>query len=98
MTARPQLLDRAPRIKGAPIALEGRLIHPVDAVQPTEALGPSHSILLSIVLFTAAFPIILAGRPAPRRAIRMIPFLTVIAAFLWAYACRVWYPQLVTVE
>ena len=34
----------------APIALEGRLIHPVDAVQPTDALGPSHSILLSIVL------------------------------------------------
>jgi two-component system sensor histidine kinase DesK len=34
----------------APIALEGRLIHPVDAVQATDALGPSHSILLSIVL------------------------------------------------
>jgi two-component system, NarL family, sensor histidine kinase DesK len=34
----------------APIALAGRLIHPVDAVQPTAALGPSHSILLSIVL------------------------------------------------
>jgi signal transduction histidine kinase len=34
----------------APIALAGRLIHPVDAVQPTDALGPSHSILLSIVL------------------------------------------------
>jgi two-component system, NarL family, sensor histidine kinase DesK len=34
----------------APIAFEGRLIHPVDAVQPTDALGPSHSILLSIVL------------------------------------------------
>jgi two-component system, NarL family, sensor histidine kinase DesK len=34
----------------APIALAGRLIHPVDVVQPTDALGPSHSILLSIVL------------------------------------------------
>jgi hypothetical protein len=34
----------------APIALAGRLIHPVDAVPPTDALGPSHSILLSIVL------------------------------------------------
>ncbi|MDQ6669839.1 MAG: histidine kinase, partial [Chloroflexota bacterium] len=34
----------------APIALEGSLIHPVDAIQATDALGPSHSILLSIVL------------------------------------------------
>jgi two-component system sensor histidine kinase DesK len=34
----------------APIAFAGRLIHPVEAVQPTDALGPSHSILLSIVL------------------------------------------------
>jgi hypothetical protein len=55
-------------------------------------------ILLSIVLFTAGFPILLARRPAPRRAIRMIPLLTVVAAFLWAYACRRWYPQLVFVE
>jgi two-component system sensor histidine kinase DesK len=34
----------------APTALEGSLIHPVDAIQATDALGPSHSILLSIVL------------------------------------------------
>jgi len=34
----------------APIALAGGLIHPIDADQPTDALGPSHSILLSIVL------------------------------------------------
>jgi RsiW-degrading membrane proteinase PrsW (M82 family) len=55
-------------------------------------------ILLSIVLFTAGFPIILSRHPVPRRAIRLLPFLTVIAAFLWAYACRRWYPQLVSVE
>lgn len=55
-------------------------------------------ILLSIVLFTGAFPIMLAGRPSPRRAIRIVHILTVVAAFLWAYACRTWYPQLVTVE
>jgi two-component system sensor histidine kinase DesK len=34
----------------APLALEGRLIHPIDPVHPVEALGPSHSVLLSIVL------------------------------------------------
>jgi two-component system sensor histidine kinase DesK len=34
----------------APLALEGRLIHPIDAVHPAAALGPSHSVLLSIVL------------------------------------------------
>jgi two-component system sensor histidine kinase DesK len=34
----------------APMALAGRLVHPFEAVQPVEALGPSHSVLLSIVL------------------------------------------------
>ncbi|MGI9149032.1 MAG: sensor histidine kinase [Chloroflexota bacterium] len=34
----------------APLALEGRLIHPIGPVNPAETLGPSHSILLSIVL------------------------------------------------
>ncbi|MDQ6674998.1 MAG: histidine kinase [Chloroflexota bacterium] len=34
----------------APLALEGRLIHPVGPVNSGETLGPSHSILLSIVL------------------------------------------------
>jgi hypothetical protein len=55
-------------------------------------------ILLSIVLFTTALPILLAGRPDPRRMVRLLQILTVIAAFIWAYACRTWYPQLVTVE
>jgi hypothetical protein len=55
-------------------------------------------ILLSIVLFTAGVPIMLSGRPAPRRTIRTIQFLTLVAAVLWAYACRAWYPQLVTIE
>src|SRR5919198_3358789 len=31
----------------APMALAGRLVPPVEAVQPVEALGPSHSVLLS---------------------------------------------------
>jgi two-component system, NarL family, sensor histidine kinase DesK len=34
----------------APLALEGGLVHPIDPLQPAEALGPSHSVLLSIVL------------------------------------------------
>ena len=34
----------------APLALEGRLIHPIDPVHPAAALGPSHSVLLSIML------------------------------------------------
>lgn len=34
----------------APLAVAGRLVHPVDPVHPAEALGPSHVILLSIVL------------------------------------------------
>ncbi len=34
----------------APLALEGSLIHPTEPVHPAAALGPSHSVLLSIVL------------------------------------------------
>src|SRR5437870_11572343 len=34
----------------APLALEGRLIHPINPIHPVAALGPSHSVLLSIVL------------------------------------------------
>jgi two-component system, NarL family, sensor histidine kinase DesK len=34
----------------APLALEGRLVHPVDPLHPADTLGPSHSVLLSIVL------------------------------------------------
>ena len=34
----------------APLALAGRLVHPIDPLHPAEALGPSHSVLLSIVL------------------------------------------------
>src|SRR5260370_8968896 len=34
----------------APLALEGSLIHPMDPVHPAAALGPSHSVLLSVVL------------------------------------------------
>jgi len=34
----------------APFALEGGLVHPIDPQHPVDALGPSHSVLLSIVL------------------------------------------------
>ena len=34
----------------APLALASGIIHPIDPLQPGDALGPSHSVLLSIVL------------------------------------------------
>jgi two-component system sensor histidine kinase DesK len=34
----------------APVALQSGLLHPAGAAAPTAALGPSHSVLLSIVL------------------------------------------------
>src|SRR5262249_15410193 len=34
----------------APIAFEGQLVHPARRLPPAEVLGPSHSVLLSIVL------------------------------------------------
>ena len=36
-------------VAAAPLALEGGLVHPVGPVSPAGALGPSHSVLLSIV-------------------------------------------------
>ena len=55
-------------------------------------------ILLSIVLFTVIVPIALSSRPSPKRALRNVQIATFVAVFIWAYACRVWYPQLVTFE
>jgi two-component system, NarL family, sensor histidine kinase DesK len=34
----------------APLALESGLVQPIDPLHPVDALGPSHSVLLSIVL------------------------------------------------
>jgi two-component system, NarL family, sensor histidine kinase DesK len=34
----------------APLALDGGVVHPIDALHPADALGPSHSVLLSIIL------------------------------------------------
>jgi two-component system, NarL family, sensor histidine kinase DesK len=34
----------------APFAIEGGLVHPVDSLHATDALGPSHSVLVSIIL------------------------------------------------
>lgn len=34
----------------APLALEGGVVHPVGPLQPADALGPGHSVLLSIIL------------------------------------------------
>ncbi len=36
-----------------PLALQGRLVHPAEPLAPPEALGASHSVLLSIVLAAA---------------------------------------------
>ena len=55
-------------------------------------------IPLSIVLFMAIVPIALATRPAPRRTLRVLQVLTLVAVLLWALACRRWYPQLIPAE
>lgn len=34
----------------APLALEGGIVHPIGPMDPADALGPSHSVLLSIIL------------------------------------------------
>jgi len=55
----------------APLALEGTLIHPIDPLHPAEALGPSHSVLLSIVL-AGLLPAIRAARLSPTEALRTV--------------------------
>jgi hypothetical protein len=55
-------------------------------------------ILLAIVMFTALFPVALATRKKPERALRTIHILTVLAVVVWAYACRSCYPRYVFIE
>jgi hypothetical protein len=55
-------------------------------------------ILLGIVLFTSILPALLCNVRSVERALRWIQVLTVMAVFIWAYACRVYYPQIVTLE
>ena len=55
-------------------------------------------ILLAIVLFTSVLPLVESSSANPRRTIRRIQILTALGVFVWAYACRTWYPQLVHVE
>lgn len=58
----------------------------------------SKLILLSIILFTVIVPIAMSKRSSPKRTLRSIQIATFVATWVWAYACRVWYPQLVTFE
>jgi hypothetical protein len=84
---------RGRRARGSPcVRLYPRLPFP-DSGEPMAKL-----ILLSIVLFTSILPALLCTTRSPTRALRWIHVLTIIAVFCWAYGCRVWYPQLVTVE
>ncbi|MGH7435608.1 MAG: hypothetical protein ACRENE_08030 [Polyangiaceae bacterium] len=55
-------------------------------------------IVLGIVLFTALAPIPYATRSHPRRNLRTIQVLTVLAVFAWAVACRHYYPGYVFAE
>jgi hypothetical protein len=55
-------------------------------------------ILLGIVFFTSIVPLAASSSTNARRTIRRIQIWTVVAVFVWAYACRVWYPQLVFVK
>jgi hypothetical protein len=58
----------------------------------------SKLILLAIVLFTSIVPLAASSSPNPRRTLRRVQIWTVVAVFVWAFACRTWYPQLVFVE
>jgi hypothetical protein len=55
-------------------------------------------IILSIVLYMSIFPVVMARRSSPKRTLRTIQIVTLVVVFLWALACRIWYPQLVPLE
>jgi hypothetical protein len=58
----------------------------------------SKLILLAMVLFTSIVPLILSPSPNPQRALRRLQVWTVLATFVWAFACRNIYPDIVHVE
>jgi hypothetical protein len=55
-------------------------------------------ILLSIVLFMSLVPVAVSTTKAPKRTLRIVQVLTLLAVFAWALACRECYPSLVPVE
>jgi hypothetical protein len=55
-------------------------------------------IVLSIVLFMSIIPIVFSTTKSPQRVLRTIQWATFFVTLIWAWACRVWYPQLVTVD
>jgi hypothetical protein len=58
----------------------------------------SKLILLGMVLFTSILPLWLSPTANPQRTLRRIQVWTFVATFVWAYACRTIYPDLVHVE
>jgi hypothetical protein len=58
----------------------------------------SKLILLAMVLFTSVVPLFFTPSKNPQRALRQLQVWTVLVTFLWAYACRSIYPDLVHVE
>ncbi|MGD0675888.1 MAG: hypothetical protein ABSC94_10745 [Polyangiaceae bacterium] len=58
----------------------------------------SKLILLGLVMFTAIAPILVSTGQSSKRRLRTVQVLTFLLAFVWAYACRVWYPSLVPLE
>jgi hypothetical protein len=54
-------------------------------------------ILLAIVLFTSIVPMMASSTANPRRTVRRLQIWTLVAVFVWAYACRRWYPEIVPI-
>ncbi len=75
----------------APLALEGGLVHPIDPLHPVDALGPSHSVLLSIVLAGLGMNAVrqLIGVNADLHATRAeLADLAVAYTICWRAHCR----------
>lgn len=58
----------------------------------------SKLILLFVILLSIILPIVMGGRPAPRRTLRTLQMTMVVVIVAWGYMCMSWYPQIVPLD
>lgn len=58
----------------------------------------SKLIILSVVIFSVAVPMILSTRPKPQATLRRLVYIMIFAIFVWAQLCLKLYPQYVPLK
>jgi hypothetical protein len=52
----------------------------------------SKLIILSVVIFSVAVPMMMADRPKPQATLRQVVYIMIFAIFVWSQLCLKVYP------